>query len=155
MTIKDLFEIPVYRLSKDKYYQKMETFIKAELLSIDDPAIKMKLTSSLRDKYGGNWEYNEIIGYLKLYKWGSKLRVYYYETNSKRKVKTRKKNFVKISDKYADRQIYATWTNNELIKEIKGIISQCEDILKSDNKNFYLDRTIFDSLVDKIDWKNI
>ena len=45
MTIKDLFEIPVYRLSKDKYYQKMETFIKAELLSIDDPAIKMKLTN--------------------------------------------------------------------------------------------------------------
>lgn len=151
----DLFDIPIYRLNKELYYEKMHEYIDSELKLFDDTEIKLKMRESVKSSYGGDWEYNEIIGYIKLYKWGNKVRCYYHETNSKRKVKTRHKQYIKITDKFCDIQTFKSWENSFFVKVIKDNIENCVLKIKEKNKNWYVDTTIFYNMLENIDWRKI
>ena len=63
----------------------MEDFYRKE------PTQKNAAEDRLRQSYGGAWEYNEIIGYIRLYFFGTQVRGEYWGVNSKRVVRTRKK----------------------------------------------------------------
>ncbi|MCT7360942.1 hypothetical protein [Thalassolituus pacificus] len=92
--------IPVYRLSEDKYYSQMnEDFEKLISRSWDinfrrnNPDMVESWRISHRSSYGGDWEFNEVVGHIKLFFMGSQIRGEYWGTEPQRKVRTRKKKF--------------------------------------------------------------
>lgn len=124
---KYLFELHVYRLSEDRYYSAMEEYIDKVNSNIQLPMD----SGYLRNKYGGDWQYNEIIGFLKFYQYGAnQIRCEYWETDSSRKVKTRKKQFIQKSDSYCERKFSKGDTNANLAAVMKNMASDCEVRLK-------------------------
>ena len=104
MLEKYIFDIPVYRLTEDEYYSKLKDYVGDKIyLGWPDSIIqefykrnpdnKIHVTDSLTKAYGGPWTYNEIIGFIRLHFLGSQIRGEYYEVDSKRITKTRKKQF--------------------------------------------------------------
>jgi len=114
---KYLFELHVYRLKESEYYSAMKKYI-------DKTNSKMQIpmdTGYLRKQYGGDWQYNEIIGFLKFYQYGAnQIRCEYWETDSSRKVKTRKKQFIQMSDSYCRVLFSKNDTNVNLGKVMKS-----------------------------------
>lgn len=100
MIFDDFFlTISVYRLSKTKYYDLMEVALQKDKPEWDEnyiaknPQVEESFKLFHRKSYGGDWEFNEIIGYVKLYFYGSQVRGEYWSTLPSRKVRTRKKQF--------------------------------------------------------------
>jgi hypothetical protein len=147
---KYLFEIHVYRLKKNAYYDAMKKHI-------DKINSKMQIpmdTEYLRKQYGGDWQYNEIIGFLKFYQYGAnQIRCEYWETDASRKVKTRKKQFIQISDSYCREPFSRNDTNVNLIKAIKSAVEHCE--IRLWKKKRHLDKKLFNNTVEHIIWRDV
>jgi len=147
---KYLFELHVYRLKETEYYSAMKK-------DMDKTNSKMQIpmdTGYLRKQYGGDWQYNEIIGFLKFYQYGAnQIRCEYWETDSTRKVKTRKKQFIQKSDSYCTEPFSKNDTNANLAESMKSAVDHCETRLKK--KNRYIDKEIFGNTVDHISWQDV
>lgn len=158
---KYLFELQVYRLEESCYYAKMKTHIEKanakmkEQIDKIDPNLTMPSDAKyLRKEYGGDWQYNEIIGFLKFYQYGAnQIRCEYWETDSSRKVKTRKKQFIQKSDSYCREPFSKSDTNVNLAKTMKNAVDHCEVILKK--KNRHIDKELFNNTVDHVAWKDV
>ncbi len=150
LTTKYLFEIPVYRLSENDYYKKLIDYkdnINSEMLTPMSDAY-------LRKQYGGDWRYNEIIGFLRFYRYGAnRIRCDYRETDAIRKKRTRKKLFEKISDNYCNEPFSRSASNIDIAKSIRSAVEHCECRLKK--KKRVLDKELFENTVDFIDWKSL
>lgn len=91
-------DIPVYRLPSDEYYRQRDAFVEKAL----HPGIPRKsIEQHLVDVFGGCWEFNEIIGYIRLHFLGGQVRGEYFAVNRKRIVRTRHKQFEYVSHKLA------------------------------------------------------
>lgn len=146
ITYKNLFEIPVYRLSENNYYEKMRDHISQTNQDKEYPMDE----GYLRKQYGGDWRYNEIIGFLRFYRYGqNQIRCEYWETDAKIKVRTRKKQYYQVSDSYCAEKFAPNSSNEELAKTMKSAVEHCEQRLK----RRVLDRELFDATVELIDWK--
>lgn len=146
LTYKYLFELAVYRLSEDSYYEQMRSHISQTNHDKDYPVDE----SYLRKEYGGDWRYNEIIGFLRFYQYGqNQIRCEYWETDAKKKVRTRKKQYFQVSDSYCTKRFSLNSPNEELANTMKSAVEHCEQRLK----RRVLDRELFDATVDLIDWK--
>lgn len=147
---KYLFELHVYRLRESEYYSAMKKHM-------DKTNSKMQIPMDagyLRKQYGGDWQYNEIIGFLKFYQYSAnQICCEYWETDSSRKVKTRKKQFIKKSDSYCREPFSKSDTNFNLTKTMKNAVDHCEAILKK--KNRYIDKDFFNNTVDHIAWRDV
>lgn len=139
---KELFELPVYRLTKESYYQKFNEY-------------KSKQPSSMSDEYqlglyGGAWKYNEIIGFLRFYISGNtQIRCVYTETDAKNKVKTRKKIFKERSHSFCTYNINIKSSNQKIIDTIEEAINHCIVNLP---KGRFVDRSLFDQTFKHTNW---
>lgn len=147
---KYLFEIHVYRLKENDYYDAMKKYM-------DNINSKLQIpidTRYLRKKYGGDWQYNEIIGFLKFYQYGAnQIRCEYWETDASHKVKTRKKQFIQISDSYCTVLFSKKNTNSNLAKNMKSAVEHCE--VRLFKKGRYINKEIFNNTVDHISWHDV
>ncbi|CAC9619724.1 hypothetical protein [uncultured Gammaproteobacteria bacterium] len=148
LNTKLLFELHVYRIDESTYYEQFSEYKdsnSSEYFSSDSPYHI--------ENFGGQWEYNEIIGFLKFYVSGNtQIRNEYFETDSKRKVKTRKKVFVKKNDSFSVSSINRSMTNDDLIKTINSSIQHCENNLP---KNRFINTEIFFSTYKNTDWYKV
>lgn len=150
LTPKKLFEISVYRIEESTYHREMSAHIEKENSKYQIPLNE----GYLRKEYGGDWRYNEIIGFLQFYRYGdNQIRCNYWETDSIRKVRTRQKRFVQISDSYCHELFSKSASNLNLAQTIKSAVEHCETRLKK--KNRVLNKELFDNTVDFIDWKSL
>jgi len=156
-----LFELHVYRLKESDYYKQMEAHIKKsktkmqEQIDSVDPKLEIPSDDAyLRKSYGGSWQYNEIIGFLKFYKYGaSQIRCEYWETDSLHKRKTRKKKFIQKSSNFCREPFSKRDTNIDLAKTMKNAVDHCDVILKK--KNRYIDKELFKNTVDYVAWRDV
>nr|WP_320014829.1 hypothetical protein [uncultured Desulfobacter sp.] len=143
---KDLFEIPIYRVSEDAYYEKLREYIAKNTTEYSSE-------SHLRKQFGGDWLYNEIIGYFKVYKYDSRqIRCAYWETDALNKVKTRKKQFIRKSDNFSSIPFNAGATNVELIDRLNMCIT---DAISKLPKNRFANRGLLDVTFEFIDWRKV
>ncbi len=163
--LKYFFDVPVYRLPEERYYEEMNEYIKRKMFPgppEDDDIMKVFFSrepnreigfrDQLRVKFGGAWIYNEIIGYIQLHFLGNQIRGEYWEVKTKRLVRTRKKLFE-----------YRTWKivpeinvpekaeNEEIFKLIIEYLSKCSKELKGK----YIDKRILDRIGRHLDWKSL
>ncbi len=147
---KKLFEIQVYRIKENDYYDEMRSYIE----KINENNSNPLSSEYLRKEYGGDWKYNEIIGFLQFYRYGeNQIRCEYWDTEAIRKVRTRRKTFVQVSNSYCNEMLSKSESNLALAQLMKNAVAHCENRLK--NKNWTLDRELFDNTVDFIDWKSL
>ncbi|WP_321346261.1 hypothetical protein [Halopseudomonas oceani] len=152
------FLLPVYRLGEEKYYSAMEADFEKQCSAVwtDDfrqsnPDLVTGWQSSHRDSYGGAWEFNEIMGYIKLYFMGTQVRGEYWGTIPKRKVRTRKKQFEYKTHKLAAEKEIREETNDGILKAVSEYIADCQRELKGR----HIDLREFNALKDCLDWTSI
>ena len=150
LTTKYLFEIPIYRLNEYVYQNDMNAHIEKLNSKFENP---MDI-AYLRDKYGGVWRYNEIIGFLRFFQYGeNRIRCEYWDTDSVNKVRTKRKLFVQKSNNYCNEPFSKSSMNSDLAETMKKAVEHCEGRIK--NKKRFLDRELFDNTVDHIDWSGL
>lgn len=159
------YDIPVYRLEKEKYYKELEEYKEVPLFGLNENEIKLKkefyqkypdrkilFEEHLNNVFGGTWEYNEIIGYIKLYFVGNQIRGEYFQIDKKRIRKTRTKHFKWETDKLVPEiSFYKNQTNEEIFMNICKYLNDC----KKELKNRYLDLDNFLKIGKYIDWKSL
>lgn len=161
---KYFFDIPVYRLKKDRYYKDLDAYVKKtmnmEPLSNDDrkqfyernPMHKRDFEQYLREVYGGAWDYNEIIGWIRLYFLGSQIRGEFWRVKAKRLVRSRKKHFKYHSWKLAaEINIPYKADNIEIFKLVLNYLSDCQKELKGRP----LDTSRLDVVGPYVDWRSL
>lgn len=153
------FDIPIYRLSQEKYSAKLNEYLTKKLNTPGmseffkhNPSRLLQQQDFYSLQFGGMWEYNEIIGHIKLYILGSQIRGEYYRVNAKNIVKTRKKQFKFVSHKIeAELEIPLLEDNIAIYKAILTYIDNC----KKNLKNRFVDSSLFEVIGKHIDWKEL
>ena len=145
---KLLFDLQVYRIDENTYYKHFSEYKDLnsnEVAASDHPCHIAN--------FDGSWEYNEIIGFLKFYVSGNtQIRCEYVETDAQRKVKTRKKVFIKKSDSFSVRSIDCTMTNEQIVETIESSIDHCKNNLA---KNRFVKTDVFFSTYKHTDWHKV
>ncbi|CAH8232054.1 conserved hypothetical protein [Vibrio aestuarianus] len=137
---KELFELPVYRIDEDTYYSELREYISSNQLMSPEYT---------RKKFGGDWQYNEVIGFLRFYVSGkSQVRCEYWQTDTKRKIKTRKKQFVMTSDSFCIRNFNPN-ADNEVLK---SMLLDCIEHCRVNLPRRHIDMRIFMETFNFIDW---
>ena len=158
-------DVPVYRLSRERYYKDMQNYIKKHMYSGSpnhikmmegfhrkEPTQKLALENRLRKSYGGAWEYNEIIGYIRLYFFGNQIRGEYCAVNSKLVVRTRKKILEHKTWKLAS-EIDLHWEpdSSSIFLQILKYLERCQKELK----DRYIDTHNFKAIGSYVNWKSM
>ena len=152
--------LPVYRLENRKYYDQMQEFIDKELntknayqekLAAEQPELQAAHESHLRNWYGGAWEFNEIIGFIKLYFYGTQIRGEYWAVKAKKIVKSRKKQFeYKTHKLFMELEIWDQ-SNSGIRVTVEEYILGC----KKERKNRHIDTREFEKLSPHINWRTL
>jgi hypothetical protein len=154
------FEIPVYRLSEEKYYKDMDDHInKHELFqkSMDpfyqrNPDLKSQYMDYTKKKFGGMWLYNEIIGYIRLCVSGSQILGWYCQNAAKKQCKTRKKQFEYVTYKLTP-ELDLPWDVNS--EDIYLVLLEYLKNCKNELRNRFIDSSNFEKIGPFVDWKKL
>ncbi|ENJ2867666.1 hypothetical protein AB0530_004738 [Vibrio parahaemolyticus] len=140
---KELFELPVYRIDEDTYNSELRNYMESNEFMSPEYAHK---------EFGGSWQYNEVVGFLRFYISGKRqIRCEYWQTDTKRKVKTRKKQFVMTSDSFCTQNFNPIADNDELKSMLLGCIEHCRVNLP----RRHIDMRIFMQTFEFIDWRSV
>jgi len=152
---KYFFNIPLYRFSKEDFMLKVDEVRKKNLAFT---VIHNNDTSSYFDeKMVYNWEFNEIVGYLRLYHQLNILQVDYWSYEHKRKdwqfgIKKRKFQFNRTMT-----QILLDYDNmsSELITQtiVNRLINYQEG--HPEIGKYYIDFQSFNQVGNALDWNKI
>ena len=161
--IKFFYDVPVYRLPADEYYRQRKRYIednlfppnlpyRNELIAEDqaDPKPNSFMRDHLAKSYGGMWQFNEIIGYIRLHFLGTQVRGEYYAVLRKRIVRTRQKVLEYHTWKLVpEREVWDSSSSDKIYSVILDYIEDC----RSELKNRYIDSSILESIGPYVDWK--
>lgn len=162
---RHIFDVPVYRLPEERYYRDMEQHIDGVLFPP-----KEQLSNTLREldrinpsendaarghiatKYGGSWQFNEIVGYIRLFFLGSQVRGEYFAIGQKRIYRTRRKIFVlKSLNLTPEIEICDLTSNAAILDAVLEYLSNCRKELKGR----HIDSELLDNLGRFIDWRSV
>ena len=148
-----LFDLPVYRCSRDKYETDKQTYIEKYLYAYPkDSNLYKDHSIQFGRMYGGEWKYNEIIGFIGLHIMGSQIRGEYWQVRAKRIVKTRKKQFEWKTHKLApETSLHHCKTNSEILNEIFKYVEEC----KKELPKRYIDDSQLYNIGSYINWKKL
>lgn len=156
------YDIPVYRLSEERYYRERETYIDGVLfpenspysLSLRerdaaDPDCNTTIRDHLQHSFGGCWRFNEIIGYIRLHFLGSQVRGEYWAVRKKRIVRTRKKVLEYRTWKLAPEvEIPYPYTHQGIYDAVVEYLGDCRKELPGR----FIDAELFEVIGKHIDW---
>jgi len=151
---KTLFELPIYRVSEEEYYKSLNEHYEKRKIHHSNPQYERSLNQNLHKDFGGDWKYNEIIGYLRFYKYVdyfTSVNCFYYKIDKKRITKSRTKQFIPISDTLHKITIKPSYDNQKIAKKITEMVDWCSTL--PDINKRHIDREIFDNTVNCIDWR--
>lgn len=149
---KTLFELPIYRVSKETYQKNFNQFYEKRKIPNIDLQYEKNLKQNLFKVYGGTWKYNEIIGYLRFYKCANDIRCFYYKVDKQIIKKSRTKQFIPINDTIHKIVINSSFSNEQIVKKLNDMVDYCSKLLDINKR--YVDRENFDNIVEHIDWKS-
>lgn len=161
--MKIFFDIPVYRITQEKYESEQDSFIQHELSDTDDvvqemyrrnPEQKTQMKNHFWELYGGCWRFNEIIGFIRLHFFFTQIRGEYWRVTSKRIVRTRKKLFAFFDPKVTyEEEIPAGSTNAEIFELVKKYLVRAQN--ERNLKKFFIDTSVFENIGPFVDWNGL
>ena len=163
MSCRYFFDLPVYRLPRDTYYEARSAYIENTLFppgSPDETYLRQRdeadprkndgFRDHLERSYGGCWEFNEIVGYIRLHFLGSQIRGEYFAVAKQRIVRTRTKTLEYRTWKLAPEvDIEAPHGKAEVLSAVRQYIEDC----KREVPKQFIDTSHFDTLAPHIDWE--
>lgn len=161
--MKYFFDVPIYRISESQYYRERDAYIEGELFPKDspyvdvlraadkaDPSRNVAISDHFRRSYGGCWQFNEIIGYIRLHFLGSQVRGEYYGVNKKRIVRTRTKTLEYRTWKLAPEvEVPQPITREGVLAAVREYLEDC----KKELPKRYIDTEQFDVIAKHVDWR--
>jgi hypothetical protein len=146
------FDLPVYRLPGERYYVERGAFVDRHMQPIGHSQLDESFRGHLEYAYGGPWQFNEIIGYIRLFFLGSQVRGEYFGVQQKRIVRTRRKTMMLLELKLVpEMKIPPNATSAQIFTVISDYVQRCKNQLKK--------RIVDDSLLTKVgpfvDWKRL
>lgn len=158
---QDIFDVPVYRVSKERYERECAAHIAKEMskprvvaLVATNPAFAMHYKDRLWVAYGGAWLFNEIIGYIRLRRLGNQIRGEWWIVDAKRITRTRRKRFRYDHWKLApEHRLPVNASNSEIWETILQYLEVCkrERVLK----NRFVDTGYLERLGPHVDWRAV
>lgn len=158
---KIFFDVPVYRLTKEEYESRQKDFIQKEQKKWGgknleefyrlNPEYRARDESHLWNIYGGDWLFNEIVGFIRLFFCSTQIRGHYYGTNAKRIRRTRRKVFKPIGHEVTfPETIRQGNSNQEIFSLILKFLSRAQS--EKELKNRYIYTSILENVGPHIDW---
>lgn len=162
MPRRRFFDLPVYRLPREKYYHGRDKFVddavyqtgskmesKLREMEIKDSGYFTAARDHLQRSFGGCWEFNEIIGYIRLHFLGSQIRGEYFAVAKQRLVKTRTKTFEWRTWKLAPEiDIEPPYGCAEVLVAVRQYIANCS----REVPGRFVDSEGFEHLAPHINW---
>jgi hypothetical protein len=156
------FDLPVYRLSCDEYNTHQAHDIENQISYImkENPYYDLPEKNRVRiqqhqyEKYGP-WQFNEIIGHIRLYFRGRQILGEYFSAEKKRNVRSRNKVFVRRTHKLAAEVSIApnkNVTDEEIFVSVKTYIADCKRELA---KGRVIYDHIFMTIGPHINWREL
>ncbi|OYW61691.1 MAG: hypothetical protein B7Z31_02400 [Rhodobacterales bacterium 12-65-15] len=152
------YDLPVYRLGKDDYYKALDALIETQVQNLRtipgyEPA-KSQIDWMKQHQYErfGPWNFNEVIGYIRLYLLGSQIRGEYFSAEKKRNSLGRTKVFVWRSFKLAaevDIDRFVPATNQLIWGSIQKYVERCRKELK---RGRVIDDSLLQTVGPHVDW---
>lgn len=153
-----LSDIPVYRIDEDVYYnnereRSWQTYKEKNISPVSDANEFEKLFELFERDFAsksGGWEYNEIVGYIRLHFCGHQIRAEYYRMAGMLKRKTRKKLFVFKEYKLIQEvDVPISASNDEIFELILKHLLDCKIKLQ----NLHIDDRHITLVGPYVDWR--
>jgi hypothetical protein len=158
-------DLPVYRLARYKYYAErnahVDSVIYQEGTSTEaflreqerrDPSAHSAIREHLERNYGGCWEFNEIIGYIRLHFLGTQVRGEYFASSKRRLVRTRNKTLVWKTWKLAPEiNVESPTDSNSVLRAVREYIAACRKELP----HRFIDDEPFEVLAPHVNWSAV
>lgn len=155
MTEPFFFEVPIYRCDPHKYEEE-ETMKRNKYFDQyyhEESISKSELSDIFMRIMWQPWEYNEVIGWIRLYIFGTQIRGEYYFITSKNIRQGLKNKRFEYYGKAFEYSIYDDMPNSEIHQ---GIIDDLEEQQNEKPlKNRHLDLRAFNTIAKFIDWKSL
>lgn len=158
MILRYFFDLPVYRLSCEKYNQAMDNRVNSQLDPIrrfpgyEPPPATINSIRQRQDDQYGSWQFNEVLGYIRLYFLGTQVRGEYYSAEKARNSLGRCKVFSFRDQKLASEiEIFprSDVTNSEIWEAIQQYVRRCRKELR---KERVIDDSILQTIGPHVDW---
>lgn len=143
----EFYDVPIYRLSNEEYQKAISAFVDPRVES-QGPGVKQMWW----EQFGGAWQFNEIIGFLRLHFLGSQVRAEWWSVKAKRITKTRQKQFEYKSHKLAPETSIPSGATN---KEIWAAILEHLDDCRKELKGRYVDSSLLEVIGPHMNWQAV
>jgi hypothetical protein len=158
-------DLPVYRLDADAYYRDRDAYVEKSLfppgtmqeenvrrMEALDPNSLIPWRSSLHRFYGGCWEFNEIVGYIRLHILGNQVRGEYYATGKKRIVRSRRKMFEFRTWKLVTEGfIERPYGDAEVLSAVMDYVARCREALP----RRHIDSSVLEAIAPHVRWSKL
>jgi hypothetical protein len=157
--------LPFYRLTEDEYVAARNSYIDKVMTENPLPTTPAHPSGashlSASDEwmgehlwfgYGGAWQFNEIVGYLRVHIVGTQVRAEYWRVRAKRIVRTRNKIFEhKYHKLVPETELPVGAGNAAIYSAILKHIEACREALRPR----YLDTSALEQLGPYVDWSRL
>lgn len=151
------FDLPVYRLSPADYASAWEKTISAERAKIitmhPEYEISDVMDQAIRfNRYQryGEWQFNEVIAYIRLYFSGSQLMAEYHSAEKQRNPISRSKVFTERS-RGITLKLSVGRTNADVLATVREYVETCKKL----KRKWFVDDSTLMRLGPHINWQSI
>jgi hypothetical protein len=157
-----ILEIPIYRCTdeqhRDQEDKDFETAMKLPevqfFLGGRTPE-RVKIWQNYRESAYGRavtlWDFNQIVGWIRLYTWPGNIRAYLFLTRERVTKVMRRKTFHTKRGNFIEMNVFPNQSNAEILEKIKESILA---VMAGHHRlrRFYVDMGVLDVLGPHIDW---
>jgi len=157
-----IFDIPIYRKTKDDFDAEIETHVTKrikEIISCDpeerplDHQVIQRLHQSIIADFGGTWQFNQIVGWLRLYVEGNNVgcHLWWVDKRINRRMRNKRLYLQSPSD-----ILHARFTKESSRKIYEKLLLRLIELSEGTTyKNRYLDLDVFQRIGPLIDWRKL
>ncbi len=159
---KYFFEIAIYRCPQEQHFAELRKRWDKVLWEVfgrfgnTREAARHhyeRLEQHLWEKSGGPWEYNQAVGWIRLFVLGSQIRADYYFTAAKRITRSPGPRHFRYELKAFELTFYPEDSNAHILQEIR---TEFDRVMKERPfKGRFLDIEAFDNVARYIDWRGL
>jgi choline dehydrogenase-like flavoprotein len=155
-------EIPIYRVSRDAFHAQFNRDQNAHLerqrvLGGVQPGQLPDWEMGVRDRfwaaYGTPWQYNQVVGWLRLFRLGTQLRGDLWLVHAKRYARTMAHKHYRLVGKAFEMWLSSDDSDADIVAQLRGEFAEIERAYKT--RNLVLDLECFNNIAPHVRWNDL